>query len=99
VVGDETGIKEIEENGLAISMYPNPANGTVSISYYLNNAQNVNLELFNSLGQKVYGANQGITSAGQHSLVLNVQQFEPAVYFMRITTDNATTVKKLVIQR
>jgi hypothetical protein len=99
VVGDETGIKEIEENGLAISMYPNPAKGIVGISYYLNNAQNVNLELFNSLGQKVYGANQGITSAGQHSLVLNVQQFEPAVYFIRITTDNATTVKKLVIQR
>lgn len=92
------GIKEVENN-LAIYMYPNPANNTTSIGYHLDNPENVNLELFNSLGQKVYGANQGIISAGQHSLVMNVGQFEQGVYFIRLTTDNATVVKKLVIQR
>jgi hypothetical protein len=97
---NETGIEEIA-NGFSFSMFPNPANSNSNsnIAYQLESEQNVTVELFNMLGEKVYGENLGLTSAGQHSMVLNTQQYEPGIYFVRLTTDNGTALKKLVIQR
>ena len=95
---NETGIPEIA-NGFSFSLYPNPANSNINIAYQLESEQNVTVELFNMLGEKVYDDNEGLSSAGQHSMVLNTEQFEPGIYFVRLTTDNATSLKKLVIQR
>ncbi len=46
--------------------YPNPFNATTSISFTLDSRQNVNLEIFNILGQKVRTAVDDILSAGVH---------------------------------
>ena len=98
VAGTVTGIAEIA-SGSAFSIYPNPANRSINIAYKLDREQNVSIELFNALGEKVYNINQGLTSYGQHSMLLNVQQFEAGVYFIRFTSDDATTVRQLVIQK
>jgi len=98
VAGTGLGIREITSES-DFSIYPNPANGNINLAYKLDKEQNVSIELFNTLGEKVYDANQGLTSSGQHSMLLNVQQFVAGVYLVRFTTNNATTVRKLVIQR
>jgi len=51
------------------------------------------------LGEKVYSVDNGKMSAGQHIITLDGSTLQSGVYLVRFTTDNVTTVKRLVIQK
>ncbi len=93
-----TGMEELS-NGVYFEMYPNPTNNNTNINFTLQKDQNVNVEVYNMLGEKVYSANQGRMSTGQHVIEINGTNLQSGVYFVRFNTDNVTTTKKLVIQK
>ena len=93
-----TGIDEVV-NEASFDMFPNPANENTNLVFSLTEDHNVTVDIFNMLGEKVYAANQGKMSAGQHTIVVNSANLTPGVYTVKLTTDNATTSKVLVIQR
>lgn len=92
-----TGIEEIG-TGVYFEMYPNPTNGNTTIAFSIAKSQNVTVGVYNTLGQQVYYTNQGTMTSGDHSIMINGQALNSGVYFVRFTTDNVTTTKKLVIQ-
>ncbi|MDY2585854.1 lamin tail domain-containing protein [Winogradskyella aquimaris] len=72
------------------SVYPNPTNtGKVTISSSNNDAMNV--QVFDILGKQV--KNETLTNN-----TLNVSDLNTGVYILKITQNNATTTKKLVIR-
>jgi hypothetical protein len=97
-VQNVTGIEEIA-NGVYFEMYPNPTNSNTNISFKLDDAQDVSIQVYNMLGEKVYSVDNGKMSSGQHMITINGQGLQSGVYFVRFTTDNATTTKRLVIQK
>jgi esterase/lipase superfamily enzyme len=97
-VTNVTAVQEIA-NGVYFEMYPNPTSGNTTIAYNIAKSQNVTVEVFNTLGERVYYTNEGTMSSGDHSLLINGQTLNSGVYFVRFTTDNVTTTKKLVIQK
>jgi hypothetical protein len=93
-----TGIQELRD-GIYVELYPNPTTGDATIQFDLYQEQNVSVELFNTLGQKVYFQNEGVISTGHYIRIIPAKGLSSGVYFVKLTTDNAVIIKKLVIQK
>ncbi|WP_179315978.1 T9SS type A sorting domain-containing protein [Winogradskyella undariae] len=79
-----------EFNANTFSLYPNPTNtGSVTISS--TNSDVMNVQVFNILGKQV--KNETLTNN-----TLNVSNLKSGIYIVKITQNNATTTKKLVIK-
>jgi hypothetical protein len=77
-----------------ITVYPNPTSGKVNVSYTLTNNQPMTIEVTNSIGAIV--ANKTVTG-GFGVAELNLSDVTSGVYFVRLTNNGETTVKKLVV--
>ncbi len=91
------GMQEIS-NGVYFQMYPNPTRGITNLVFNIAEEQNVNIEVFNLLGEKVYAADLGKTVAGQHTFTLNSNGLAPGMYMVKFATSNASTTQKLIVQ-
>ncbi len=93
----KTGIVDFtNDKGIGMSLYPNPTNGIVNISYQLEgNANNVSLEVVNMLGEIVNVLVKGETQqVGSHEYQYNANA--NGVYFIRLSVDGAVSTQKLV---
>ncbi len=91
------GIDELS-NVSNFNMYPNPASGETNIAFTLKQDKDVNLEVYNMLGEKVYSAEQGTMVTGNHMINVNTSSLHVGVYFVRFATTDGTITRKLVIQ-
>ncbi len=94
--GNEEGIAiprpyELKDN------YPNPFNAGTVIEYRIPQQQEVKIEVFNAIGQKVYEVLNEVMPAGKHSLQLDFSTATSGVYFYRITTPSFQETKKMLL--
>ncbi len=77
--------------------YPNPFNPSTTINYTL--AQNgfVELHIYNTLGQKVGTLVNKHQDAGHHSVTMDATGFASGVYFYKISTNDFSQVKKMIL--
>ena len=73
--------------GLEAKNYPNPFNNHTNISYVLPEAGQVQLVVFNKLGQVVETIVDQTQEAGQHVVEFNRSNLGEGVYFYRITLE------------
>ncbi len=83
---------------------PNPCKERTSISYAIPKASNVTLNVYNSAGQLVKTLVNGMQEPGVRTVVWNGQDknnrtVAQGVYFYRLTADNYTATRKLLIVR
>jgi len=73
--------------------YPNPFNPSTTISYTLTASANVNVSLYNSLGQELRVLDSGFKTAGLYELKLNAGDLCSGTYFYRlvVTTPDGRT--------
>lgn len=83
--GTSSGLADINAVSSA-NVYPNPATDYLVI----NNVEHVNIEIINQLGQVVKRTELN------GSVPLNLTDLERGNYFIRISSDDASTVKKFV---
>ena len=81
-----------------LSAFPNPFNGTLKIEYALPNAQNVNLCVFNVLGQKVETLVAARMESGEHAAIWN-PACAGGVYFVTLKTETETRSTKILYIR
>jgi len=84
--------------------YPNPFNPTTTIRFSLPTAEDITLEVFNLLGQKVKTLRIGQHSAGTHTLEWDAtnesgQDVASGVYLYRLVTDSFTQSRKMILLR
>ena len=90
-----TGIAETNSNA-EITIYPNPAANTLTISYNLAGYNHASLRIMNSLGQTVMLLDPLAT--GKNQLDVEVSKFSAGNYFYQLKTDDkAIITKKLTI--
>lgn len=77
--------------------YPNPFNPSTRIQFSLPKASNVTLKVFNMLGQEVATLVSGSLSAGDHDVTFNAKNLASGLYFYRLTADQFTSVKKMML--
>ena len=77
--------------------YPNPFNPTTVISFALPKAMDVNIAVYNSLGQKVKELVNNTMSAGNHSVEMNGTDLTSGMYFYRISTPEFSKTMKMML--
>ena len=82
--------------------YPNPFNPSTTISFALSTATEVSLDIYNLLGQTILTLSDQIESAGEHVITWDGRDAsgEPVasgVYLYRLTTDNGTLSRKMLL--
>ncbi len=80
--------------------YPNPFNPSTTIRYRLSKAIQVELSVFNTLGQKVSTLVRDKQNSGTHHIVFNAQRLPGGVYFYRLCIGHKRVfTKKMLLLR
>ena len=77
--------------------YPNPFNPTTTIQYSIARAGNVELKVYNLLGQEITTLFQGQQDAGTYSVVFDARNLSSGVYFYTLRSDNFVSTKSLLL--
>jgi hypothetical protein len=89
------------EDALSITemqLAPNPSEGLTTVRYQLENASEVNIGVYNLMGELVREGFSGMQSSGAHSQELDASNLSAGVYFVRLQAGEAVQNRKLVIQ-
>lgn len=90
---------ELPEGAGLSAPWPNPAQETVRMDWFLDHPAHVRLELFDLLGRRVGLLEDGIHAAGQHESSFDVGTLGPGVYRIRMMTEGRTLSRSLVVVR
>lgn len=83
-----------------LDAYPNPFSGNIQFSFELSKNENLSVEIYNTLGQKVETVASGMMNQGVHTLNWNAGSAENGVYIARLTTESgANATKKIILNR
>ena len=98
----KTGRLEIPDKIQLEQNFPNPFNNNTTISFYLNEMQNVNFLIYNSLGVLVTYKHLGILQLGKNQFNWNAvndngNQLSSGIYYYQIEGNEKSFVKKLVL--
>jgi len=77
--------------------YPNPFNPTTKINYELPITNDVNLSVYNLLGQKVVTLVNEQKKAGYHQVAWDASGFASGIYYYRIQAGEFQDVKKMLL--
>lgn len=84
--------------------YPNPFNPNTSISFNLKSADDVNIDIYNVMGQKITTVANGYYDAGEHNVDWNGDDGEgrpvaSGVYFYKMKAGRYTSTKKMILMK
>lgn len=102
-VGTISSITSIEEKSTTPveynlhQNYPNPFNPVTEISFSLAKPSFVNLEIYNSLGQKVRRLFNNEMNSGSHKITFNASDLSSGIYFYKIQAGEFQLVRKMLL--
>ncbi|KAA5538523.1 Ig-like domain-containing protein, partial [Adhaeribacter rhizoryzae] len=80
-------------------IYPNPTNARTSVKFKLSSSGKYTLELYDSKGAKVKTVATGQAQAKKYeTLEINLVNYAPGLYMLKLITDSKAASKPLVIQ-
>lgn len=80
--------------------YPNPFNPTTTIKYQITKTSHVDLNIYNTLGQRVATLVSKKQTAGNYEIEWDAIGFASGIYYYRLTTNQGfVETKKLIIMR
>jgi len=82
---NSTGLSIEDLDPHLITVYPNPVKNTL---YIVGNSEGYNIEVYSLLGQRV------MTASNVNEI--DVSLFDEGVYLIRVSTENTTTVKRII---
>ena len=96
VIHDYLGVDPLTVNGNTFSLFPNPNNGSFTLSGTLANATNreVNYQVVDMLGQVVYTGN---TTSQNGKMQITLGDLATGSYMLRVNTDNNSQTFHFVI--
>jgi len=95
-----TGIDENSDNAITYVSpnYPNPFNETSMVQVNVINSCNLNMEISNIMGQKVYEINKGEVNSGTHFFKIHANELSAGLYFYTVKAGNASITKKMIVE-
>ncbi|MCY1483339.1 hypothetical protein D3C87_268500 [compost metagenome] len=88
---------EIKSNWLGQN-YPNPAIGKTEIPFYLENAGEVTIKLYDSTGKYITEVANDVFPQGYNTVEVNVSGLNQAIYFYQLVAGNFRQARKMIIK-
>ncbi len=77
--------------------YPNPFNASTTISFDIVKSGDVNLSVYNLMGQKIETLIDRNMPAGHHNIIWDASTYSSGVYFYKLTTKGKTFTKRMTL--
>ncbi|RKY54628.1 MAG: hypothetical protein DRP93_04920 [Candidatus Neomarinimicrobiota bacterium] len=102
LAGISTAIIDIDPESVPANFvlqnnYPNPFNPITTINYQLSSAGQVELTVYNTLGQKVATLVKEVQEAGHYSINFNAFNLSSGLYLYKISVGNFVDIKKMML--
>lgn len=100
---EDYDISIISTNGIEeflsheISIFPNPTNELLNVELQLGNAQEVEINLLDMLGQTVYASKNNF-AVGRSTVILNTASLTRGIYLLQVKTENGKLIRKVQLQ-
>ena len=95
-VSSTTGVTNVTAN-IETKLYPNPTKDEATLSFNLNNASDVTIQIVDGLGRVVSVVANDKMDAGAHSLTINTATLPSGVYNVTMHTDEGTSNERLTV--
>jgi len=92
-----TGIKEVEIN-IRLSAYPNPFTTFTTIEYELDGKSQIQISIYNTMGEVVYEAGERIMPPGSHKFTWSPGQLPAGLYYAVLRSEDGVSIVKVVKQ-
>lgn len=79
------------------TLFPNPANEKVNVTFDLPHAGSVMINVYNTMGALVASTNNGIMNAGTETVVLATDNLESGMYIVEVRSGASSTRSTMVI--
>jgi hypothetical protein len=97
IVPSPDGINETAANNIHFTIYPNPSKGNATIEYKINSDAKVELGIYNILGVQISEMVSKKQTEGIYRYNLNDTHLSSGVYFIVLTANDQTNIKKIII--
>jgi type IX secretion system substrate protein/galactose oxidase-like protein len=77
-------------------VFPDPANSSLTISFQSSSKQNMELQIYNTLGKQIYFLKQE-TTKGKFEKEINVEKLSGGIYFLQVKTKERNMNRKIII--
>jgi PKD repeat protein len=91
------GINNVTTTTDRFNVYPNPARDNINIEYTIDTETNIELSVFNVMGEKISQIENKKQSTGTYKYNLDTEHIGAGIYFIKLNTGKKTTVKKIII--
>ena len=104
-LGTDNEVSQITPSVFTLAQnYPNPFNPSTSINFTLDRNADINLSIYNMLGQKVRTLAEGSKNAGSHTLQWNGlddagQSVSTGIYLYKLTSGSKSITKKMAFMK
>lgn len=82
-----------------VSAYPNPARDQVTFAFYLDKNYQVELKVYDVMGNEVANLASGNKELGWHNIGMNTEQLADGLYIYRFAVNGQVVSKKLMIRK
>ena len=96
-VGIHSVATEVPGSYTLFQNYPNPFNPTTNIRFALTKQSNVTLKIYDNLGKEIATLVNEVKSAGTYIVDFNASNYASGIYFYKLTTNEFSDVKKMVL--
>lgn len=98
-IGSITGMtNDISVLDNKITLFPNPAKQSAFIQYELTKSANVQIELYDIVGNKVKTISENVLEEkDKHTHSINIDNLSSGIYFVKLNINNSLTTMKLIV--
>ena len=82
-------------NGTTFNVYPNPFDNELIVTGYLENNEDVQIQLIDQMGRKIHYTEEALVS-GENSITISGKDIPPGIYYVSILCNNTIKVFKVV---
>ena len=93
------GVNDISFDSNIINIYPVATSKNLNMEFNLFDNADVNIEVYNELGESVQTVDNGNYSYGKHSMNIDVSDLAVGVYFVTLKVNKETFSKKFIITK
>ena len=93
-----TATEENEHGDDVLQVYPIPFTTSTTIEYELTNPSHIQITIYNTIGETVYKAEDGIKLQGKHTFIWSPESLPEGMYYAVLRSEEGVSVVKVIKQ-